>query len=104
MTTVVKIMLMETFEIGDKASTKVGQLLCYLVRQNVLLRSQLTESIEQTASEAVEFDMATDVPKIWDYMGHIMGKTLQSPDPFLNNVNDILFLLQHPSSSRRLIH
>ena len=53
---------------------KVGHLLGQLLKRNILLRKQFESGLKSVLQIADV--LVVDIPKIWDYLGELIGKIL----------------------------
>lgn len=51
---------------------RVGHLLGQLLKKNVLLRKQFEVGLKSVLQ--IADDVVVDIPKIWDYLGELLGK------------------------------
>ena len=56
----------------NKMRTALGKLLIYLVNQRLLQREQCLIGFSKFLPIAI--DLICDIPKIWDYIGEVVGK------------------------------
>ena len=56
----------------NKMRTTLGKLLIYLVNQRLLQREQCLIGFSKFLPIAI--DLICDIPKIWDYIGEVVGK------------------------------
>lgn len=61
-----------TLEHSETARKKVGPFLAQLVKQKILLKSQYEKGLQNVLQFAG--DLVVDIPKIWDYLGQLIGK------------------------------
>ena len=76
MAKVVEEIISHCLESKTKALKMAGQLLDSLVKKNVLLPQNMVEAVSNTIE--IGSDMEIDIPKFWEYLGAIIGKSMLS--------------------------
>lgn len=54
------------------ACRKVGQLLARLIKEHILLKKQFEAGLKPILE--ITPDLVVDIPKVWDYIGDLIGK------------------------------